>query len=154
MRVIFLFCGILCWLGQVSGKERQNEMERIRASYAKAPSDRTVCKAMIEELGRSNANTLHIAYLGAFRAIWAKHAINPITKLVTFNKGREHIEKAVLNDPENVEIRFVRFSIQKNCPSFLGYNTDIQKDRQFIEANKGKIQSPQLMKMIADILQK
>ncbi|WP_370583514.1 hypothetical protein [Pedobacter sp. ASV12] len=132
-------------------KASETDMERIRVNYVKAASDKKVCGAMIDELSETHRSPLHQAYLGGFKAIWAKHAFNPFAKLATFNKGKKYIEQAVSEDPQNVEIRFIRLSVQKNCPSFLGYDSQIEKDRQFIVANRGSVTSAQLKKMLEDI---
>ncbi len=134
--------------------DSNKEMEYIRMSYGKAVSDKKLCKTMIETLKNKSENSVNLAYLGAFKTIWAHHAINPISKLSTFNKGKKYIESAVKQNPDNVEIRFVRLSVQKNCPSFLGYNDEIDQDVAFINANKHRIASQQLNKMIAEIIKK
>lgn len=128
-----------------------DDMEHIRISYEEAPVNKTTCRAMIEKLASKTQSAVHLAYLGAFKAIWAKHTLNPLGKLSTFKKGKTLIEQAVRNDPDNVEIRFLRLSVQKNCPDFLGYNKQIEGDRQFIDANKARISSAQLKKMLAQI---
>lgn len=128
-----------------------DELEQIRINYEQAPANKDICHAMIEKLTTKTQSAVHLAYLGAFKAIWAKHTFNPINKLGTFKKGKAFIEQAVKVDPENVEIRFVRLSVQKNCPSFLGYSSQIERDQQFINANKTKISSAQLKKMLAQI---
>lgn len=127
------------------------ELDHIRVSYEQAPENKTICRQMIEKLASKKQSPVHLAYLGAFKAIWAKHTLNPISKLSTFKKGKALIEQAVRDDPDNVEIRFVRLSVQKKCPSFLGYNTQIEGDQQFIDANKTRISSAQLKKMLAQI---
>ena len=108
---------LLCFLS-VTVKANDQEMENIRANYAKAISNKKLCKAMIGELSVKTGNPVHLAYLGAFKMIWAKHIINPIAKLSTFNKGKKDIESAIKEAHHNVEIRFIRLSVQKNCPSF------------------------------------
>lgn len=128
-------------------------LERIRMNFAKAATEKAVCKMMMEELSGADQTPLYRAYLGAFKAMWAKYTFNPFAKLNTFNTGRKYIENAVQQDPENVEIRLIRLSVQKNCPSFLGYNRQIESDRQFIIANKNQIGSVQLQKMLTGILQ-
>ena len=37
---------------------------------------------------------------------------------------------AATADPHNIEIRFLRFSIEHNVPGFLGYNKNLATDRQ------------------------
>jgi hypothetical protein len=127
------------------------DMEHIRTNYAKAVSNKKLCKAMIEELSTKTGNPVHLAYLGALKVVWARHIINPIAKFSTFNQGKKAIELAIKEAHNNVEIRFIRLSVQKNCPSFLGYNTHIEQDQQFIRDNKNKITSARLKKMIAEL---
>ncbi|NJL13938.1 MAG: hypothetical protein HC913_13645 [Microscillaceae bacterium] len=44
--------------------------------------------------------------------------------------------------PENVEIRFLRFSIQANTPSLLGLSQEIRADKQKILANLAEANYP------------
>lgn len=128
------------------------ELEQVRSNYAKAAQDKQVCKAMIVALTNAQNSPLYQAYLGGYRAMWAKHILNPISKLNTFNKGKKDIEAAILADPSNIELRFVRLSVQKNCPSFLGYNSHIQIDTKLLTTHKHTIKSPMLSNMIDNIL--
>jgi hypothetical protein len=82
-----------------------------------------------------------MGYLGGLQTIWANHVFNPINKLKTFKEGKINIEKAIKLDPDNVELRFIRLSIQKNAPSFLGYNSNINSDKEFIKSNQKTISS-------------
>lgn len=128
------------------------DMEKIRANYQKAISDKVLCQTMIETLSKITESSVHLAYLGGFQTLWANHVVNPFSKLNTFNEGKGNIENAVSADPKNAEIRFIRLSVQKNCPSFLGYRDKIEEDKNIIRANMKYITSPVLKKMIADII--
>ncbi len=130
------------------------DLVQIRSDYPKAAVDKKACRLMIDELSKQNGGAVFLAYLGAYKAIWANHTINPISKLSTFEKGKKDIEAAVKLEPNNIEIRFIRLSIQKNCPSFLGYRKHIESDLKFIDGNKNSVSSPQLKKMIADIIKR
>lgn len=85
-------------------------------------------------------SVIALAYLGAYQKIWANHVFNPLSKLATFKKGKNNIELAISKEPENVEIRYIRFSVQKNAPSFLGFNNNIKEDRDFLKTKKTSIQ--------------
>src|SRR5690606_35976199 len=87
------------------------DLDTIRQTYHVAVSDKKLCKTMIETLKSANENSVYLAYLGSFQAIWANHTINPFSKLSTFNEGKRNIEKAIKNNPDNIDIRFVRLSI-------------------------------------------
>lgn len=73
-----------------------------------------------------------LGYKGAILMIMAKHYISPWTKLGSFNQGRALLEDAIKKDAGNLELIYIRFSIQTNSPSFLGY-------QQFIETDKNKL---------------
>jgi hypothetical protein len=130
------------------------DMEQMRMNYARAVTDRDLCKQMMERLNTEKESNLQLAYFGAFNAIWAGHVFNPITKLKSFNKGKRYIEMAVKRDQGNVEIRFIRLSVQKNCPSFLGYSENLESDQQFVRTHMGSVGSVQLRKMMTELLGK
>ena len=90
---------------------------------------------MITELSTSKDVVL-IGYLGAYQTLWANHASNPFEKFSTFTKGKKNLEKSIAMDSQNIEMRILRLSVQKNAPGFLGYKANIREDRDFILKNK------------------
>lgn len=143
--VIFSLAGMACH-GQ------SMDLERIRANYKKAVSDKKLCLKMIKELSTGTESSVHLTYLGAFQMIWAKHITNPISKLKTFNTGKKIIDAAVRAEPKNLEIRILRLSIQKNSPAFLGYKKNIEEDKKFIQANNKNITSTHLKNMVEALI--
>ena len=116
-----------------------SDLNEVRSSYSKAVLDKKLCEKMIEDLELSKEKSvIALAYLGAYQTVWANHIFNPLTKLATFKKGKKNIELAISKEPENIEIRYIRFSVQKNAPSFLGYNSHLKEDRDFLVKNKKK----------------
>ncbi|MEO4006229.1 hypothetical protein [Flavobacterium sp. CAU 1735] len=155
MKLLMVLLLLFPYLTKVADNDYPDkEMDFIRANYIKAVSDKKLCKAMLVQLHTKNGNSVYLAYRGAFKTIWASHAINPIVKLNAFNKGKKDIENAVKENPDNIEIRFIRLSIQQNCPSFLGYNNEVEQDLQFIHENKNSITSTLLKNMIAKVVKK
>lgn len=128
-------------------------LDEVRANYNNLVSDKELCEKMILELEETKNNSaIHLAYLGGLQAIWANHVFSPISKLKTFNKGKKNIEKAIEKEPDNVELRFIRLSVQKNAPSFLGYQSNIKEDIEFIKNNRSEIKSDILNKHIEPLL--
>lgn len=128
-------------------------LDVVRANYNKLVSDKDLCKKMISELAETKDNSAtHLAYLGGLQTIWANHVFNPISKLNTFKEGKKNIDQAIKKEPDNVELRFIRLSVQKNAPSFLGYKSNIIKDTEFIRENRHQIGSEILQKMIETLL--
>lgn len=140
----------LCLLTSI--KSIAINLDYIRSNYEKAVSDKSICEAMINELEQSKLNNVQLAYLGGLQTIWANHTNNPLSKLNTFKKGKANIAKAIKSEKSNVEIRFVRLSIQKNCPKFLGYSENIVEDEHYLKAHFEKVKSENLKKMMNKIL--
>lgn len=132
---------------------KNSDLNEVRTSYNKAVLDKKLCEKMIEELELSKEKSvIALAYLGAYQTIWANHVFNPLSKLATFKNGKNNIELAISKEPENVEIRYIRFSVQKNAPSFLRYNSHLKEDKDFLVKNKKNINSDVLQKNIEMLL--
>ncbi|MDA3613848.1 hypothetical protein [Polluticaenibacter yanchengensis] len=149
-KIVTIFIALLSFL---SANAQDIDLEYVRSNYDKAIKDEKLCKSLIEALSKSTGSNTHLAYLGAFQTIWANHTFSPISKLSTFKKGKQNIEKAINSNQNNIETRFIRLSIQKNCPSFLGYRQNINEDKQFINEHKDKIASGTLLQLVNKVLQ-
>lgn len=68
-------------------------------------------------------------YIGTLEALKAKHAWNPYYKIKYLNNSEKTFKAAVATDPHNIEIRFMRFSIEHNVPKFLGYTKNLVDDK-------------------------
>lgn len=128
------------------------DLDYIRNHYGQAVLDKKLCKEMISGLEKFKLTSVHLAYLGGLQTIWANHVVNPFSKLSTFNKGKASIAKAIMMDSNNAEIRLIRFSVQKNCPAFLGYNKNISEDEDFLKKNREQINSIAVLKLLDSVL--
>ena len=75
------------------------------------------------------------AYWGASTAAAPECLGNPMEKIKYFRKGKALLDESVKQKTTNVEIRFLRFATQTKAPSFLGYNSNIQEDKNIILKN-------------------
>jgi hypothetical protein len=121
--------------------------EYVRRNYEQAVKDEKLCKMLIAQLSKETGNVVFLGYLGALQTIWANHTSSPIAKLNTFNKGKKNIEQALKMAPGNIELHFIRLSIQVNCPDFLQYSSHINADKKFIKSNIDKVASQSLKAM-------
>lgn len=147
MKMIYSFLLIFSFLMLSS----QN-ITTIRKNYQKAVSDKQACREMLAQFENKRNEGLELAYQGAFQAIWAKHTNNPFEKLSTFKKGKSNIEKALKQNPDQIESIFLRYSIQKESPGFLGYKSNIKEDRAMLDKNVKHIDDALLKQMIIQIL--
>lgn len=82
-----------------------------------------------------NPSATILAYQAVSEALLAKVAWNPFTKLSQVMKYDKLMEKAVMNDPQNIEIRFLRLAIEYSLPAFLGMNDHLDEDITMIKQN-------------------
>lgn len=144
MKLLFVFFFISNFLFS------QN-LDLYRKNYVSAVSDKKVCEAMIKDLKDHQHIDIYRAYLGAYQTIWANHVINPISKLNTFKKGKNNLELSIKNSPHNIEIKFLRYTIQKKAPKFLGYYENINNDRLFILSNKRTVTDNVLKELLKNV---
>lgn len=100
-------------------------------------------------------SAIELAYKAAAQALMGKHVWNPVKKLDWLDMGSETMKKAVSMDPDNIEIRFLRFTWQHHLPGFLNRSTDLEADKKVILAGlkSGKeAQDPQLKKNVIRFL--
>ena len=78
-----------------------------------------------------NDETL-LAYKGASIAIKAKHTSGIKQKKEEFIKGITIVEAVIKSNPNNLEARLIRLSIQENTPKILKYKENIESDKKQI----------------------
>lgn len=126
---------------QINAQPKWIDLDIVRTNYGKAVSDKKLCMLMIKQLHTVKSNPIYLGYLGGFQTIRAKHVFNPLKKLSTFKEGKKNLELAIIKEPQSAELRFIRLSIQKNAPSFLGYSNQMETDILFIKIHKKQISS-------------
>ncbi|MEL7145015.1 MAG: hypothetical protein AAFO69_01500, partial [Bacteroidota bacterium] len=69
------------------------------------------------------------AYQAASFALLAKKTWNPIEKISSMNRYGKLMDKAIANAPDNIEIRFLRLSIDHNTPMVMGRHRNVVIDK-------------------------
>lgn len=82
----------------------------------------------------SDNSPLVTAYRGAAQTIEAIYVFWPLKKLDYLKEGLGIIASAISKDPDNLEIRYMRFSIVSNVPGFLGFGNLLEEDKPVILA--------------------
>jgi hypothetical protein len=111
------------------------DLETIRDLYAKSVYSEKTTKILIEKADGFDNKPLATAYKAAGLALMAKHKFSPWDKMSYLKKASELFEEAVKSDLNNVEVRFLRLSIEVNTPSFVGMSKNVQTDSQAIIRN-------------------
>jgi len=131
---------------------QSTNIDEIRKNYQKSVNDKKLCKEMLRKMETDDNFGIKLAYFGALQSIWAKHANNPIEKLKSFKKGTKNIDQSIKQQPNNVEARLIRYTIQKQSPGFLGYRSNMNEDKQLLQDAKKTVTDPFLKEMITQIL--
>ncbi|RNL89157.1 hypothetical protein ED312_07610 [Sinomicrobium pectinilyticum] len=134
--------------------KQQEFPENIRKRYTMAPFNKEICMQTLDILENITKSSRQTAYLGAFQIISAKHLFNPFKKLKIFSEGKKNLEKAVAQVPDDVEVRFIRMSIQREIPGILNYKSDLEEDKKFIVNNYSHITDTELQDLIFNFLNK
>jgi len=82
-------------------------------------------------------------YRGVALAMYADIADGVSAKLDYFNRGKDLLEAAIKEQPDNAELRFLRLTVQAEAPFMLGYSGAIEQDAEvvFHAFRSGQIQS-------------
>mgnify|MGYP001553505934 CR=1 FL=1 len=90
-------------------------------------------------------------YIALLNFIKSRELKSPFKKMRYFNRAKKLLEQLIELYPSNVELRYLRYSIQVSSPAFLGYNKNVESD---LELMKNEIQfSPLSSKVKKWILQ-
>lgn len=106
------------------------DIKKIREDYITAINSSEKADELYNQLSAiKNPDPLLLAYLGSVQALKAKHAWNPVSKLSYLNQGFKTINHAVAKAPNEIEVRFLRFSLEYYVPSFLGFSKNLAVDK-------------------------
>ncbi len=109
----------------------QPNIPELRKQLIRAINRKQTTDSLYQSLGLIQPRSgLITGYMGALEALKAKHTWNPYYKIKYLNNAEDSFKQAVAQDPHNIEIRFMRFSVEHNVPGFLGYNKNITTDKQ------------------------
>ena len=104
----------------------------LRRHYEAAAADKTAGEKFYQLLADyTDHDALVLAYKGAAEAIRARDA-SMFNKLTYVQQAARTFEQAVSLDPQNAEIRFLRFSVESNLPPFLGLSKHVDEDRALL----------------------
>ncbi|WP_293904040.1 MULTISPECIES: hypothetical protein [unclassified Sphingobacterium] len=134
------------------GLGQQVNIDKVRKEYAVAVKDEDLCEHNLEALTEGAKSPTEKAYLAAYQILLAKHIGNPFKKVGQFKEGKKHLEEVIKENPNHIEARFIRWSVQVHAPSFLGYNNNILEDKNFLVKNLYKLPNDEAKSIIYNYL--
>lgn len=106
----------------------------IRKMYADVSKSENNAKEFSEKLAGVSANDdkILVAYKAASILLDSKFEKKLGEKIERFKEGAKLLESTIKSDPDNIEIRMIRLSIQENVPGITGYKKNIKEDKKFL----------------------
>ena len=112
------------------------ELSDVRRLFVDAPLNGVKSEAFYDFIGNYNKEDKVLwAYKGAAISLKAKFTKTIKEKKSLFIEGVKWIENAVKSEPNNLEIRLIRLSIQENAPKILNYRKNIDEDKKLLLSN-------------------
>ncbi|TGE25335.1 hypothetical protein E5K00_09145 [Hymenobacter aquaticus] len=104
----------------------------LRRHYEQAAADKAAGEKFYKLMADYNdKDAVILGYKGAAEAIRARDA-SMFNKLSYVQAASRTFDQAVALAPTNAEVRFLRFSVETNLPSFLGLSQHVDEDRQLL----------------------
>lgn len=103
-------------------------MKELRNLYNVAHLNAKNCQALTA-YASANPSIIANGYLAASQMIAAKFIFNPLTKIKLFTEGKNSLEEIISKNPREYELFYIRYTIQKNTPGFLGYHKNLKTDK-------------------------
>ncbi|UFH30242.1 hypothetical protein LNP04_09630 [Chryseobacterium sp. C-71] len=123
---------------------QSSDLEVLRNAYSKANSSNEGAKNFIEIAEKNSASDpLTKGYKAAAEILEAKVTTEKNKRKSFVKSGATELESVIKSNPNNVELRLIRMSVQENIPKIVGYSKNLKEDKMFIIDNYSR-QNPAL----------
>lgn len=131
--VFLLFLFLLYTANPFSAYCQKTDVMALRKDMLRAIKSPKVTDSLYNVLQTVNKKPpLVLGYFGGLEALKAKDSWNPYKKIKLLIASHKTMEQAVNASPNDMEIKFLRFSIEFYLPGFLGLSKDMVSDKNMI----------------------
>jgi len=117
------------------GNAISNMNKKIRETYDQASKDAAKLKELEVLVGKpanGENKAVQKAYQGAISALKGKYSFFPAMKLSYFWEASRYFAEAIQEAPANLEVVFLRFTVECGVPSLMSYALHLQEDKKSI----------------------
>ena len=115
---------------------QDHALEELRPKYMKALHDYEEAPDVYELFEAvENPSAKLLAYRGALEAIMTKTTWNIFKKLSFLSDCQDTFNEAIAMAPNNIEVRFMRLSVEHEIPYYLGFSSHMKEDKEFVVKN-------------------
>lgn len=133
-----------------------NESVLIRKQYHAAATDKqqvSLLASTCKQLENNQSSTV-LGYCTMVHFLEAKNAFNPYKKFNEFNHGKALLDSLIDLYPFDIELRYMRHSIQDRSPGFLGYKDNLEDDEEFMKSKLPQLTDSAVYQLIYSYLYK
>ena len=118
---------------------QSSDLESLRNAYSKANTSNEGARTFIEVAEKkSSTDPVISGYKAASEILEAKITTEKNKRKTYVKSGATQLENLIKNNPNNIELRLIRLSIQENIPKIVGYSKNLKEDKTFIIDQYGK----------------
>lgn len=118
---------------------QSGDLDALRNAYSKANSSNEGAKNFIDLADKnSSSDALTKGYKAAAKILEAKVTTEKNKRKSFVKSGATELESVIKSNPNNVELRLIRMSVQENIPKIVGYSKNLKEDKAYILSNYSK----------------
>ncbi|MBK1895075.1 hypothetical protein [Chryseobacterium paridis] len=118
---------------------QSSDLEALRNSYAKANQSNANTQTFINVAEKQSASDpITSGYKAAAQIMEAKVTTEKGKRKSFVKTGATSLENVIKSNPNNIELRLIRLSVQENIPKIVGYHSSLKDDKAFILSNYSK----------------
>lgn len=121
----------ICLFISLSNAPEITDIRKLYSSVVISESNAKEFASKLADVTKEDNKTL-VAYKGASIVILSRYKKEISDKTKNFKEGAKMIEFAVTSEPNNIEIRLIRLSIQEKAPKIVNYNRNKKEDKNFL----------------------
>lgn len=129
-------------------------IDNVRELYKGASKSKEKSDELYQALQsvKTSDDALLVGYKAASVTLKAKFAKEIKIKKELFKQGATLLEQQIEREPQNIELRLIRLSIQENTPKILKYHQNITEDKEFIINNISFIKNKNELNYFKDFI--
>ena len=125
---------LLLWLIIATESQAQSlNRQQLRTQYLQCTQRKTALDSFIATLeSNPNLTAAEESYLGITTAMLTRYTTGMWSKYRLVVKAKDRLNSAIVRDARDPELRFMRFMLEHNLPSFLCMSTHLSADLDII----------------------
>ena len=132
MRITYIF---IFTITSIYSYSQDINMSEIREAYIQSDKNKKNVIRLLNICEKNKHQAIINGYKITAEMMLLSYQYNPIKKFQIFNQKCTEMDSLIEKNILNLEIRLLRYCLQKESPNLLGYNNKLEEDLNFILKN-------------------